>query len=355
MKSVFSILSLFFALVSSAQTLQSTEKQKDSFTSAREILTAYPNCSPKHSAANLRNKCHFILQGGAYIISHRGKPQDISLLLKHLPRINIEDSIVTAFMSQHGTAKFTDYYYMLQALKKGETFDAARDGISMSTEFPTRSLNHNDYTKLKDIFSHNNTLLHDTYLEKMKFLFRNNGYPKEIAKLQPIIESHVADSPLKQEILKLYAQYAPLAEGKPAPLSPLQDVDGKNYTFADFKGKVIVVDIWATWCCNCIEKMPKFMQLKEEFRGNSKIIFLTVSIDRKDARDKWLKAIKKNNMTDMLNLISTPTKESNFETEYHVVGIPRYCIIDKKGQIVTTFAPGPGKEMKELILNALKQ
>lgn len=350
---ILSILALFLVFTSSAQTAQSSEKQQYSFASVQEILTAYPHS--KHPATRLRNNCHFILQGGAYVIARQGNAQDIALLLKHLPRINIEDSIVTAFMSQYGAARFTDYYYMLWALKKGEAFDAARDGISMSTQFPARPLNHNDYAKLKDIFSHHNTLLHDTYLEKMKFLFRNNGCPKGIAELQPAIESHVADSPLKQEILELYAQYAPLGEGKPAPLSPLQDTDGKNYTFADFKGKVIVMDIWATWCCNCIEKMPEFMQLKEEFRGNNEIVFLTVSIDRKNAHDKWLQAITKHNMTDMLNLIATPTKEASFETEYRIAGVPRYFIIDPKGQIVTTFAPGPGKGMKELILNVLKQ
>ena len=184
---------------------------------------------------------------------------------------------------------------------------------------------------------------------------QNNGCPEEIIELQSIIESHVADSPLKQEILKLYSQYASLTIGKPAPLSILKDTNGKVYTFADFKGKVIVVDIWATWCCNCIKKMPQFMQLKDEFKENENIIFITVSIDRKSAHGKWLKAIEENNMTDMLNLISAPSENSHFETEYHVVGVPRYFIIDKKGQIVTTFAPGPGKEMKELILNTLKQ
>lgn len=353
MKFVLPILALFLVVASSAQTPPSTGKQKTSFASVREILTAYPNS--KDPATRLQNNCHFILQGGAYVISQRGKAQDIALLLKHLPRIDIEDSIVTTFMNQHGAARFTDYYYMLQALKKGEEFDAARDGISMSTLFPSRPLNRNDYAKLKDIFSHHNTLLHDTYLEKMKFLFQNNGCPKEIAELQALIESHVADSPLKQEILKLYAQYAPLGEGKPAPLSPLQDVNGKNYTFADFKGKVIIVDIWATWCCNCIEKMPKFMQLKDEFQDNNNILFLSLSIDRKSAHGKWLKAIQENHMGEMLNLITAPSENSNFEKEYLVVGVPRYIIIDREGMIVTTFAPGPGPEMKALILNTLKQ
>ena len=46
-----------------------------------------------------------------------------------------------------------------------------------------------------------------------------------------------------------------------------------------------------------LEKMPKFIQLKNEFQENGNIIFLTVSIDQERTRDKWLKAIKENNMT----------------------------------------------------------
>lgn len=352
-------LQLFhFSLLAQENKINQALQQKWSkeFSSAKDITATYhTNTYKKRTPPVILNNCFMILRSGEYITRNRGEKEDILFLLRRIPSIDLNDSTVITFMRQYNPDKFTDYYYMLRALKKGETFDAARDGISMSTEFPTRPLNHNDYTKLKDIFSHNNTLLHDTYLEKLKFLFRNNGCPKEIAELQPIIESHVADSPLKQEILKLYAQYASLAEGKPAPLSPLEDADGKGYTFTDFKGKVIVVDIWATWCCSCIEKIPKFIQLKDEFRENKNIIFLTISIDRKSARDRWLKAIKENNMTEMLNLIPASPENSRFETEYHVVGVPRYFIIDKKGKIVTTFAPSPGKEMKELILNTLKQ
>lgn len=336
-----------------------TQEWSKEFSSAKDITETYRNnikqTGKRNTSSAIQNNCFMLLESGKYITQNKGKKEDIQILLRQIPTIELNDSTVIAFMRQNNPGNFTDYYYMIQALKKGETFDAARDGISISTQFPARPLNHNDYTKLKDIFSNNNKLLHDTYLEKMKFLFQNNGCPKEIAELRPMIESHVADSPLKQEILKLYSQYASLTEGKPAPLSPLKDTDGKAYTFADFKGKVIVVDVWATWCCSCIEKMPKFMQLKDEFRENKNIVFLTISIDRKSAHDRWQKAIKENNMTEMLNLISIPSENSHFETEYHVVGVPRYFIIDKEGQIVTAFAPGPGKEMKELILNTLKQ
>ena len=52
--------------------------------------------------------------------------------------------------------------------------------------------------------------------------------PEEIAELRPTIESHVEDSPLKQEILKLYTQYEPLSKGQSAPLSSMKDTMEKT-------------------------------------------------------------------------------------------------------------------------------
>lgn len=334
---------------------QLEEVWKKEVQTAKEIRQIYQQHAPA-SRKELRtwHNCFMLLKSGEYIIRHKGEVQDTKSLIHRIPSISLEDPAVITFMQKYGTEKFVDSYYMLQALKKGETFDAARDGISMSTRFPARPLNHNDCNKLKDIFSRNNPLLHNAYLGKMKFLFQNNGCPKEIAALRPVIESHVENSPLKQEVLKLYTRYESLGTGQTAPLSLLQDADGKTYTFADFKGKVLVVDVWATWCCSCIEKMPKFLQLAEDFKADNNVLFLTVSIDRKNAHAKWLKAIQENNMTRIVNLISIPSKETRFETDYRVVGVPRYFIIDKKGKIVTVFAPSPGKELKELILNTLK-
>lgn len=356
---IFTILFFFsFSLLAQENIpLQSLKQAWDkNFQNAKDIKEVYKqHVHAKNSAERLTwNKCFMILKSGEYITRYKGVKQDTKFLVRQIPQINLNDSSVISFLQTQHPGRFADYYYMIRALKKGETFDAARDGISISTQLPARPLNHNDFAKLKDIFSSKNSLLHDTFLEKMKFLFQNNGCPTEIAALRSIIESHVEDSPLKQEILKLYTLYEVLSKGKPTPLSSLKDSEGKTYTFADFKDKVIVADIWATWCCSCIEKMPKFIQLRNEFKNSDKVLFLTISIDRQSAYNKWLKAIKENHMTGMLNLVASP-EDSSFISDYQVVGVPRYLIIDKKGKIVSVFAPGPGKEMKELIQNALKQ
>lgn len=330
------------------------------FASAAELTEAYRHIQSQikkqGKIANTYNTCFFLLQSGRYILQCNGENRDISSLVNTIPLPALDHSDVISFTEQPGTepALFTDCYYMIKALKKGETFNEARDGLSFSTQFAPRVLNRWDYMKLKDILSGRNETLQNIYLEKMKFLFRNNGCTDGMAALQPVIEKHIRESVLKKEILELYDRYEKIRPGQTAPTPVLKDHAGKEYSFNDFRGKVIVIDVWATWCCSCIDKMPSFLKLRDEFRGNDNIVFLSVSIDRKHAHSKWEKAVKDNHMQEMLNLIADSDDISPFETEYCIPSVPRYLVIDKKGKIVDAFAPSPGEELKQLILNTLK-
>ena len=141
--------------------------------------------------------------------------------------------------------------------------------------------------------------------------------------------------------------------GEPAPISTLKDTEGNIHTFAEFKGKVIVIDVWATWCSSCIANMPKFIELGNGYMKRDDICFITISIDRSDEKEMWLRAIDRNNMQQLLNLFPDCTEQSQFETDFRVSGVPRYIIIDKDGKIVSAHAPTPGPEMVKMIETAL--
>ena len=130
------------------------------------------------------------------------------------------------------------------------------------------------------------------------------------------------------------------------------DAEGKEYTFAQFRGKIIVIDVWATWCSSCLAKMPDFIALRDRYAGRDDIVFITVSIDRKDARDSWLATIERRRMEGLLNLTPDCEFQSQFESDYHISGIPRYIVIDKEGCIVTAYAPPPGGGLDEVITKA---
>jgi thiol-disulfide isomerase/thioredoxin/tetratricopeptide (TPR) repeat protein len=70
--------------------------------------------------------------------------------------------------------------------------------------------------------------------------------------------------------------------GKPAPELKLKDLGGKTVSLADFKGKTVLIDFWATWCAPCRKEMPAFEKLHREFAGKD-VVVLTVDADEPEA------------------------------------------------------------------------
>ena len=70
------------------------------------------------------------------------------------------------------------------------------------------------------------------------------------------------------------------------------DVNGKMVSLSDFKGKVVLVDVWATWCGPCRGEIPHLKKLEEEMHGKD-VVFLGVSVDEVKDKQKWLDFIEK--------------------------------------------------------------
>lgn len=323
------------------------------YASAEEIVKQYE----AHQPATVINDCCMVWQAANYILQGKGQQQDINLLLSSFPTIDLTNQEVIAFMQQRKKLKIKDFighYYLLKGLKKGYTFDEARDGIFFTVYFPFRAPSQNDYEKMTDIFNTTNATLQEPFLKNLDFLMMNHGCTDGLESIRPLIEKNVAEGPLKQKALQLYAQYEPLRRGKTAPHSVLTDMKGKKHTFADFKGKTIVVDVWATWCGSCLEKMPIFESLKNKFAKHKDVIFVLLSTDRNKAIDTWKKNMKQYEQSGMKILRADVEGGSSFETDYNIFGLPRYMIIDRAGNIYEAFAPTPDKGLDKLIEEAIK-
>jgi peroxiredoxin len=117
-------------------------------------------------------------------------------------------------------------------------------------------------------------------------------------------------------------------EGIPAPDFTFPGLDGKNTSLSDYKGKVVLVNIWATWCLPCVEEMPSMQKLYNEFNGKDFEI-LAVSIDAAgvDAVAPFMKKHK-------LSFPALMDPKGTIKSRYGVTGIPESFIIDKKGVLV---------------------
>jgi peroxiredoxin len=117
--------------------------------------------------------------------------------------------------------------------------------------------------------------------------------------------------------------------GTAAPDFTLQDADRK-VILSEFRGKVVVLNFWATWCGPCVEEMPSLVQLQQRFK-NKGVTVLGVSIDVDgDAYHKFLKDYK----IDFLTVRDPDQKASNV---YGSFKWPETYIIDREGIVRRKF------------------
>lgn len=125
------------------------------------------------------------------------------------------------------------------------------------------------------------------------------------------------------------------------PSFSLLNNEGKQVNIQDFRGKVVYIDFWGSWCKACLMNMPFSKKLKEKFI-NQDVVFLY--IDFYDTNEKWLNAIGKHQITG-IHLKAEKSDETYFNKQFNIEqGFPRYGLIDKKGRLITISAPQPQEE-----------
>ncbi|MGZ4116422.1 MAG: TlpA family protein disulfide reductase [Bacteroidia bacterium] len=120
--------------------------------------------------------------------------------------------------------------------------------------------------------------------------------------------------------------------------------DGKYFTLNDFKGKVVYVDYWASWCGPCRGQFPFSKELHKKFTAKQlkNIVFLYVSIDKTE--EIWKNAIEQNGLGEMTNGLVPGDWGSEIVKYFQINSIPRYMLIDKKGNIVDLNAKRPSDD-----------
>lgn len=119
--------------------------------------------------------------------------------------------------------------------------------------------------------------------------------------------------------------------------------DGSDKLFADvikeFKGKVVYVDFWASWCPPCRQQMPHAKVIHEDY-ADKDVVFLYISFDRTE--EAWKKGIEKFGIQGH-HIMPSQTLGTDINNKFQVTGIPRYLIIDKDGKVADDDAPRPSQ------------
>ncbi|MGV0828501.1 TlpA family protein disulfide reductase [Empedobacter brevis] len=156
---------------------------------------------------------------------------------------------------------------------------------------------------------------------------------KSEQKIEESTEIEKSDSFVKKDSLTTVAS----KELVKAPDFSLADINGKRFDLADFKGKYVYIDIWATWCGPCKVQIPFMKELEKQFH-DAPIHFVSISLDKEEDKPIWKKMVRENQMSGVQLFAG---KENSFGYDYQIQYIPTFLILDKEGNIMIDRAPAP--------------
>ncbi|WP_298262262.1 TlpA disulfide reductase family protein [uncultured Lutibacter sp.] len=178
--------------------------------------------------------------------------------------------------------------------------------------------------------------------------FSKEGYSKAFKEKLNQEKSKIKNQEYINAIEFKEKEYEAITEGSPASDLKFNKLDGSTVNLSDYKGKVVVIDLWATWCGPCMAEKPSFEALEEKFHNNDNVEFISLSIDTEKT---WKKYFEKNEVKG--NQLQIYRNELS---DYMVVSIPRFFVIDKDQKIVDVFAPWPSSgKLEEMINNILNK
>jgi thiol-disulfide isomerase/thioredoxin len=138
--------------------------------------------------------------------------------------------------------------------------------------------------------------------------------------------------PMKQEAA--LGQFTPLDPPRPAPELGFTSRDGTALRLADFRGRVVLVNLWATWCGPCVREMPSLDRLQAQF--GDRLLVLAISEDRGGAHvvDPFLEKLALAHLAIFLDATSAA------QQAFKVRGLPTSFLIDRDGRILGSLEGG---------------
>jgi len=182
------------------------------------------------------------------------------------------------------------------------------------------------------------------------YLAISNAYAYSLEDLKAInkaMDPSIANSAYVKKLAEREIILGKVETGQPAPEFTMNDTTGKPISLSSLKGKVVLVDFWASWCGPCRAENPNVVAAYKRFSSKGFTVF-GVSLDTD--KDKWLQAIAKDGLTwphvsDLIGWDNAAAKQ------YGVMSIPASYLLDKEGKIIASNLRGEElvKKLEELL------
>lgn len=190
------------------------------------------------------------------------------------------------------------------------------------------------------------------------FGLMNDDFFADLESFETKIENTFYDDNNQNIFEKNIKPYKNLAPGSPAPDFELPDSAGVLHRLSDFKGSVVYIDFWGTWCSPCIEEIPKSLELQEKYK-NQPVTFIYVALEYDSSNiAEWKEFISGNNpnFNKFLNhkpfsgihLVAEQQFWNKAISAYQLNFAPTHILIDQYGNIVQARAKGPQEIEKDI-------
>lgn len=199
------------------------------------------------------------------------------------------------------------------------------------------------------IASFKNVAIKDYMIYKVLYERLQSQGVKDFDKYYDYFKRKIKNKVYASQLEQTYLKKKLLAAGNYAPDFTCYDYDSNQVSLSDFRGRYVYIYFWATWCKPCRDKIPHYSKLQTEYKGED-IVFLSISLD--DDRERWKEFIKDIRKEGKW-LHAVNGLNSEVVKLYQIMGIPKFCLIDREGKIVDITAPSPCSDGLKKLLDSL--
>ncbi len=327
-------------------------KIQDSITADRiaSVRKYFKNAKAAHEKAFVRQQVNSLIYSNlVYILNsdhakiERFKPYQVHLHLSTAQSYRFSDSI------NFSDPSLLKYHYY-QSFSNGFFSAIARKNLSQKQDSFSKEQYYHEIFQLLNAYSKNrkaNALLKAVFLnDEVRSLKYESADEVTIHRLQQYLDVLGHEKTIQQEVFligqnldAILEEKLALKRGTLAPNVELLDSLGNKKNLSDYKGKLVYIDVWASWCKPCINSIPYWNQLVKQFADRKDINFLFISID--DDVSNWTKALERfkpqgDNFSSLGGF-----KESELARKYKIRALPSTILIDEGGKIINASAERP--------------
>lgn len=214
--------------------------------------------------------------------------------------------------------------------------DSSNEYLSQLQTFiqQNESLKIPDSVKYQNLYNKIRSLIIAYPKNENNFLFIYWGVNLSYKQLDTLLK--LVDTSIYSSAQKSYANVAlkralAVETGKPFPELDLTDTSGNKLSISSLKGKVVLLDLWSSWCVSCREEIPALIKLFKKYNSKG---FEVIGISMDDNKEKWLKAIKDDKQPWKAVCELKKWSLNTLASRFSLYTIPANFLIDQNGILV---------------------